>query len=79
MVIAATPTVTDEENIVNTNIEKIVVPELEPESEVEIPEHTEHKDSYQTESINTSYQKVILIVVLSIIIIGIIIFIIKHK
>ena len=79
MVVATPPTVTDEEDIVNTNIDEVGVPEVEPESESEVSEQAEHKDSDQTENINISYQKVILLVVLSICIIGIITFIVKQK
>lgn len=79
MVVATPPTVTDEEDIVSTNIDEVGVPEVEPESESEVSEQAEHKDSDQTENINISYQKVILLVVLSICIIGIITFIVKQK
>lgn len=81
LIVATAPVLTDEEDIVNTNIDEVVVPEAEPESEneSEISEQAEHKDSDQTENINTNYQKVILLVVLIIGIIGIITFIIKRK
>ena len=78
LLVATAPLLT-EEDIVNTNINDIIVPEVENEDETEIIEHSKHKNSELAENINTNYQKFILVVVLSIIIIGIITFIVEHN
>lgn len=79
LIVATAPVLTDEEDIVSTNIDEIVVPEIEIKDDAETIEDSEHKDSELAENINTSYKEIILVVVIIICIIGIITFILKHN